>query len=215
MYKIVFLNSGGKDSLTAMMLLKQGKLAKLGLNPDEPVEIHSLYVDMGWRNLERAKVAAQKLADKYCASHKVLSVGDWAKEFPSLKGGVRFQTLILHSFAMMYGSTIGAQFIASGVCYGPVDLDAFPVNYNKMHANFEFDFDRTLETFKWHKTRPMVICPFAYFGPRGGQNAIWEIVKHDPLWRETVSCNEAAPCKGCYKCQLRDTWLKLGAEQGF
>ena len=69
MIKVVLLNGAGIDTLATLVLLSKQKAVKY--------EFHSLYVYAGQKNGDRAKAAAEKIAGKYCESHRVIDIGDW------------------------------------------------------------------------------------------------------------------------------------------
>lgn len=210
--KVVLLNSGGKDSLAVAILLKAGKVE---LPPEsnwdgQPVEVHSLYVDLGWRNVVPAKKMAKRIADAYCASHEEVTLsGSWLRPSPPAKGGVVHQSVALAIIGAMYATQIGATTVLSGLVLdpkSPAGLE-FPGSLLALYKAFADLFHHGAQ---WHHDAPALVCPLSYppyFSPTG----VTDVVKDDPLFLHTVTCSWDPPCGTCFKCEgRRNTLIDLG-----
>lgn len=177
--KIVLLNSGGKDSLAAVMTLRKTR----------GYEIYSLFVRLGHANDDRAAAMAKKIADKYCDSHTELAIPGL---IPSpTKNGTQFgfphQALLLHAYAAAWAGCRGIYAVASGQ-NGAREL--------REGIRAAFEGVRSL------REPPVLLTPVWGIGP----DRTFEIINNDPLWRETVTCNHEPACNKCRKCLLRAEW---------
>ena len=191
--KAVLLNSGGKDSLATAILLAQ-----------EGNDLHSFTVDMGQPEGALGHPAAQKIAQKYCRSHHVLKVtsGPYLSPTTKLPEGwnyttIPFKAIVMWSLGAMYAVTIGAEAVASGM-----RADIFPEDFAKIIEGMLALSVKVRDPLK-------VIVPLdGYKGRQGELNDIvFNIIKYDPLWRETSYCNDDPACGVCYGCRVRADWL--------
>lgn len=199
--KVVVLSSGGKESLATFEILKS-HLDMVGL--EGPVEIHSLYVDLGWRNSTSAKAAAAKFATAYGASHEVVKLeGDWQRpKTADLKhnAGVYHQGVLLHTIGGAYAAKHDIPYVVSGVQPGPITS---PSNFADILKNLY------AVAARWEPPEkiPQFLFPVAYLTL--GQ--LLTALKDNPLLTATVSCNEEPACGTCQKCNYRAALLhRLG-----
>lgn len=179
--KVVLLNSGGKDTLASAVLLTR-----------EGHKLDSLYCDLGLPNTDRSSAAAAELAAKYAATHQTIKVVG-----PALVGqkgraghlsfGVFHQTTIIVGLGAAYATSIGDEGLACGIRkMDPLRTHlAGSLNVNPFNAPLP------------------LLCPVMELSDA----AIFELVKSDPLWRKTVTCNAEPACGTCGRCKLRATWL--------
>lgn len=193
--KTILLNSGGKDSLAVARLLH------------ETHELHSCYIDMRIPENVRGAPAAAAIASRYCASHHIVQVssGPYLSPTTNLMPGwnyttVPFKLITTFSLGAMYGVTIGAKAIASGV-----RCDIFPEDVSeRLRAMLDLSV-RVRDSLE-------VIAPLnSHKGKQGElEDVIFDLIKDDPLWKETSYCNEEPPCGACYGCRVRQEWLSRG-----
>jgi len=176
---MLFLNSGGIDSLCTAILLKEAGN-----------ELHSLYFNYGQKNLIPTYRSSGIIADKYCVSHEVVELfSDGRFLVPAATGnGMNIPWLNHVTFIMgaVFAESIGAPFLASGL-----KEDAASDDFNNKFVEF-------LKTSKIRKTivpiRPLSNKTFG---------EIYDIVKDNYILKETWSCNEFPACGVCGKCKLR------------
>lgn len=122
--KAVLLNSGGKDSRVAAAIVR---------SYDEPVELHSLFVDYNHHDGREAAEAAEETARMYCASHREWSFPeDWMITKESGVWGIPFKALFVMTLGAMYAHTIGADAIVAGFDKG---LGGKPQRYIQQALN--------------------------------------------------------------------------------
>jgi len=200
---VVLLNSGGKDTLATAALLRSGNFASVPelSGTTGSLEIHSVYIDIGWRNGVTAMSAAQMIADEYCDSHEIVKIeGSWQVPhglgFPGYLGmtGMYTQNVIIHTLGAMYGIKNQWNMIASG-------LNAIQ-NYREQFAIFgdclRATYDNGQAWFDPDK-RPRFIFPILH----STQEELIPVWRGAPLLTFTVACNEETPCGLCFKCDAR------------
>jgi len=176
--KVLLLNSGGKDSLGAAMLLREH-------------EVHSVYIDAGWPCREAAMVAAAEIASRYCASHDVaaMAIPNTLSPIPNHQT-IAYQAQVLH--------LVGAS-MAKGLGFDAVGSGQRP---DAAERSFPDDLDRMLASSRFF-TPVQFVMPLWTLSQSDSEIAI----KADPLWTKTVYCNCATPCGVCGKCKQRAAWL--------
>jgi 7-cyano-7-deazaguanine synthase in queuosine biosynthesis len=165
-------------------------------DPTDPIEIHSVYVDLGWRSSARAIPAAATMASAHCVSHEVIKLnGDWQRSLTAdllHNAGVYHQGIALHVIGGMYAAKNDIQFVASGLQAGPVASTAeFAAAMASLYATGA----------KWEPVEkvPKFIFPLQ----RLKYNQVIQLLKDNPLFPITVTCNEAEACGTCSKCKYR------------
>lgn len=180
--KVVLLNSGGKDCLAAA-ILTYGEH-----------ELHSLYVDAGNPSSAAERVVAEKIAAKYAASHKVISLSGGPYEAEGRFGYavMPYKAAVLHTLAAMYAACIGAEGIVTGqrddILVEDWDVRLFGVLSMS------------------HQRGPVRLLP-PLQGTGKTSERIYQVVKDEPLWKETVVCLKHPACGGCVRCRTRSEWL--------
>lgn len=184
----VLLNSGGKDSLAALLLSR------------EEFTLHSVYVHVGQPSSPREAEVAARIAAKYGLDHKVIRVtgGPYdtpsrvlATNPPSTRNVFPFKGIILHSLASMYAASKGIDVVVSGQ-----RADVYPD-----------DFPARLSDALWISRR-LRDAPELRFPVKDlSMDEVFEAIRGEPLWAETSYCLEEPPCGGCYGCKLRADWL--------
>lgn len=193
--KVVLLNSGGKDALACAVLLKSGAVRI----PDEledgtPIELHSLYVDAGWRNAPRAMAAAKRIAEEYCASHSTVSLSGDFQRAPGTGAhgyaGVYHQTILLSVLGGMHAVKNGISVVVMGTVKGPV-TPQFPAALRELYVQGQ----------AWHgpEMRPVHLFPLFDIG----RDVVIEALKNNPILPLTATCNDVLPCGTCSKCRNR------------
>lgn len=176
---VALLNSGGKDSLAAAILLRE----------DPAIRLHSLFVDVGQPNRIEAELSARRIAAKYAEDHETIPVGSGGYRAPVDSGrfvAVCHQTIMLYGIAAMYATSRGWQVVASGVRCDAV-APGFPAALEALFATSRL------------RAPPAFLFPVLALGDA----AVIEIAARDPLYLETVGCNESPPCGTCHRCRLR------------
>ncbi|BCS54056.1 hypothetical protein [Geobacter sp. SVR] len=175
--KRVILNSGGIDSLALAIKCKDD-------------ELHSLHVHIGVPSSDAQAEAAEKIANEFCASHKVIEVHGLLT--PPPEGGplkpLSYNTPTLAMLGSSYAMIMGIVSVISG-------------NRNeRVNKDFEKYFTRMLQT---HVRDERV-----YSRPLGSLKLedVYQIVKEHPLFPQTVSCLSYPPCGTCPKCQIRKNY---------
>jgi 7-cyano-7-deazaguanine synthase in queuosine biosynthesis len=188
--RIVVLNSGGKDSLAAMMVLKE-----------QGHELFSLFVDLGVPNSDAAAAIAGKLAENYCLSHDTMSVRSIirVRHETQKMTSVPHQTLLVNVLGGIWAYPRGIDVIASGERRSPVQRS---ISGND-HMKFE-EMMGSIFTVGLYCKPPTVIAPVKEWT----NDQIFEKVKSEPLWSQTVTCNEWPPCGTCGRCILRARWVE-------
>lgn len=176
MAEMIFLNSGGLDSLaTASVLSNQGHT------------LHSLFLNLGQKNLAPAKAAAVKIASKYCVSHYTLVAFPNDNFTISGQYSVPFNTALMHIIATVYARSKGYNYIASGA-RGVVDDQKF----NEALLNL-------LRTSHINK----LVTPIRPLSDKAGFPDVYSIIQKDSLLGQTYSCRKEIKCGECDKCLLR------------
>lgn len=125
MKKIVVLNSGGFDSTLLLKFLKS----------DYGAELYSLYFSYGQYNDAPASECAEKNAEEYCVSHKVVALPkfDWTSrdfygsEWKDEKASyLEARNMIFASYAVSYAQAIKADSIAMAIMDGSNPDGAYP-----------------------------------------------------------------------------------------
>lgn len=188
---VVLINSGGKDCLAAALILRR-----------QEHTLHSLFIDLGTPNSTSAGEAAAKIAAKHAADHHAMAVVGITRVRHEKSGitSVPHQSVLVNILGGVYAFGKGIGAIASGERRGPETAGAglAPVR------SFP---ERVAEAFAIGKfcPPPLVLAPVIDFN----DERIFATVKDEPLWRETVTCNEWPPCGKCARCVTRAKWLAL------
>jgi 7-cyano-7-deazaguanine synthase in queuosine biosynthesis len=179
---VVLLNSGGKDSLAAAMLLREHAL-------------HSLYIHVGNSISDVEERVARKVADRYAVEHTTLRLSGGPFEAPSGLGPYSVmpaKAAALHAIGLVFAHSRGADALASG--QRPDVLVP--------------DFAARLEavaSMSRHREAMPLLFPVAHIG-HGESDAILSIIGVEPLWRETIYCVQDPPCGTCGRCLKRKEW---------
>lgn len=148
MKKIVVLNSGGFDSTFLLRYLSERK----------SVELHSLYFSYGQTNDYMTAERARTNAEKYCASHKVITISkiDWTssefykEDFKSVnKKYLEARNLIFAAYATSYAESIGADAVSMALIKDGIDMYAdasirFVKRMDKVCREFGLSFEAPL-----------------------------------------------------------------------
>jgi 7-cyano-7-deazaguanine synthase in queuosine biosynthesis len=196
MRNILILNSGGMDSLAVAKLMRQEYPAS------SDVSIRSLFVGTGLPNESRSRIAARAVAATYCDSHDELFVrqadgseADLARPLVGHLFGVPYYSLMMLTFGLAYGMRHNCHYVVSGMkpdALGPGYMDALKTVLAE-----------SLSTSRSTWIKPQLLMPVLEIS----NDDIFSLIKDDPLFSQTVSCNQAEPCGRCGKCILR---TKLG-----
>lgn len=175
MAEMIFLNSGGLDSLaTAIILTEQGHT------------LRSLFLNIGQPNTVPAQAAAQKIADRYCVDHVALEVFGANPITREKKEGtaVPFLSNFVMLVGAMYASSKGIGYVVTG---GNI-------------ASAEFN-DAFMAFCRAGTITPLVVP----IRPMSDKNSdeIYPLIENDPLLKETYSCRVYPKCGGCGKCLIR------------
>jgi 7-cyano-7-deazaguanine synthase in queuosine biosynthesis len=183
--RAVLLNSGGKDSLAAAIILSRAGY-----------ELHSLFCIAGQKALEMRDAAAKKIAEKYCVSHDSMVLnGEWQHQNKFGLPVTAHQTLLFLILAATWGVKHDIYLIASGI-----KPDAVTTNFPEAAAAY----------FKTSRgTNPPGLV-FPVFDK--SDDEIFTIVRHDPLWRNAPTCPYDPACGSCVKCKVRKRWITLDEE---
>jgi 7-cyano-7-deazaguanine synthase in queuosine biosynthesis len=156
--------------------------------------LHSLYCDLGQRNGAAATASAERIADRFCVSHKSVRLdgGDYLHLNHYGYHSIVCQSLALLTLGAMEAVRTGAEAVASGVRVDVVDWDT----REKWAA--------LLPCFRNMKVPPEFLWPIFRLNEEEVRALVWS----DP-WQETVTCNFDPPCGGCYKCKVRAAWLAM------
>lgn len=154
-------------------------------------ELHSLYVHTGVPAADAQAEAARKIADKYCASHKMIVLHDILVP-PTETGRIRpmyYNTPILAILGAAHAASLDIVSVVSGN-----KIEVFDSNFEKYMA-------KLLSTTKLRGER-------MYSRPLGKASFddIYQIVKDDELLDQTVSCLSVPPCGICAKCKNRQKY---------
>jgi 7-cyano-7-deazaguanine synthase in queuosine biosynthesis len=186
-----FINSGGKDSLAAAMVLTQAGHT-----------LRSVYVSSGQRaSVDAAsRLMAATIAAKYAVDHRVVELGGNFLSPESKLGGLAYQNIFIHVMAASWAvSNLGIYEIASGTTKA-ADLQG--LFKDRLQALFDTSAHRPPPNF----TFPVYLAAWMTQMERG----MYEIVKIDPMWRDTITCNFSYPgCGVCGHCVVRSFWLTL------
>ena len=177
--KVLLLNGGGVDTLAVVL-----KLIALGY------EVHSLLLNIGQLNAERIKEAARTIAREYCASHTELDMfqkGEFVRQTERGITGVAFQAGVIFMIGAMYARAKGFDYLASGL-----KNDAVEEGFNEAF----------LELCRKQKMAKPVI-PMRPLSNLTEFREVYEIVKNDPLLKETYSCHTDPKCGVCEICKQR------------
>jgi len=174
--KAVLLNSGGIDTLAAAQMLKE-----------QGHELHSLFIGMGQPNQVLALIASKKIADAYCSSHfEFIIPGEWSVSSPNAPAGgisIPYLTGVVFLMGCVYARKIGVEYIVSAV--KGTHVEAFKPTL--------------LALQKANSIIPVIIIPITPLENKSDAE-VYEMVKNNPLLKETVSCAWSPPCGVCKKC---------------
>jgi 7-cyano-7-deazaguanine synthase in queuosine biosynthesis len=147
---------------------------------------------MGQATRESSRVAARLIADKYCVTHKVMSVDLGSDVSPGPTGGAfRYVSFMLYSLATMHARANEIYIVAGGT---------MP---ERVNAGFREALENLLKTHKDQKYPSIFLPLWAMPKPQ-----VYEIVKTDPIWTATISCSVSEPpCGQCFKCKERASVL--------
>lgn len=176
--ELVYLNSGGVDSLAAGLIMKK-----------KGHVLRSLYIDFGQDNTKPAQKAARKIAKKLCKSHYVMTLkGKWQfrVEGSLLKKSVPFQSILVTDLAKLYCLKIKADGITGGMCREGDENPMIPREYNKIFEGGGRKHKVIWPVYKMNKKKIMKIAS-----------------KDKELFDITVGCNVNPPCGDCPKCNNR------------
>ena len=146
MKKVVVLNSGGFDSTLLIKFLKH----------DYKVELHSVYFSYGQFNDIPAAECAKMNAEKYCDSHRVITLpefnwtsrdfygSDWKSQSENY---LEARNLIFASYAASFAQSIGADTVAMALIDGlntenpyPDSTCRFAKKLNRLFREFGLSF---------------------------------------------------------------------------
>jgi 7-cyano-7-deazaguanine synthase in queuosine biosynthesis len=177
----LLLNSGGKDSLAAAILMSRAGWS-----------LASLHVDAGQRNAGVAAPMAARIAQAHCVSHDTVLIRpsrSWVLEQHG-RAFLAHQGAVLASIAAAHAAALGIDRVFSGIrkdsqhsTYPTAVQNLIEASRMTAHARFELPL--------WDYTNEQV----------------YQIIKDDPLWKETVTCNTYPPCNSCPRCHMRAEWL--------
>lgn len=190
MAKVLLLNSGGVDSrLVAAWLKTQGH------------EIVGLYLDIGHGNVNRAKLAAQRTADLVGAEHHEWSlrpVFELMVPNPKEFFSIPFMTAWLFLTGAVAARALGCDYFASGV---------------KAGLGTEAVWSKTQELINLSRVADPVVLlhPLSDCSTYSEAIALVGDAAKDVPLNDTVSCNLAAPCTWCLKCEERK---RMGIDLG-
>jgi 7-cyano-7-deazaguanine synthase in queuosine biosynthesis len=175
--KRVILNSGGLDSLALAMILHAAG-----------DELYSFHIHQGVASSDSQMASAQRIADKFCVSHKVVEIHGLLQS-PDSTGGPRpiaCQTVLLAMLGQAYANLMNVVSVVSGN------------RYERVTVEFEKHFNRSLKCVAKGNER-------VYSRPLGAiyESDVWDIIKDEPLAPQTVSCLAEPPCGTCFKCVER------------
>jgi len=181
--KAILLNSGGADTLAAIMKLKD--------QHGEMLELHSIYINIGQENHLRASKAAKLLALHYCSSHEeIVFPGNWT--MPIDQGDLLLKPrnktpligFICHVMGAMKARQLNLGYITGGFDTGAVT---------------EQFCDKFVELQEQFKMTQYTITPIH---PVIGMSVTerLEYIKDNPLANKTVSCHLEVACGRCPKC---------------
>jgi 7-cyano-7-deazaguanine synthase in queuosine biosynthesis len=181
MEKALVLNSAGKDSL-AVILMKKAEY-----------ELHSLYINVGQRNNVAAAPMAKTIADAHCGgrhTHIDLTGGNFLFVSQEIGITVAHQAALLHSIAASFAVANGFPTVLSGQRHGAQNIS----------------FDSALKSMLGASritTPPQFLMPVFITLDEN----IWNTIKDDPLWPDTITCNDYPACGTCGRCLIRANWL--------
>ncbi len=203
--KVVLLNSGGKEALAAGVLLQQGKVVfPAGRDDGKPLDVLSLYLDLGWRNSTRAANAAYKIAFELGFKHEYIDIGgDWLKPVEkSERDEAYHQVIVLHVLAAMHAAKKGASVVVSGMTAGPVEPGTCFSDGMRYLYTVGNKYDGGL-------LRPEFVMPLMGMS----RDAIAVILRDNyTALYHTVSCEKAVACNACIKCRNR-VWMLIQTGQ--
>lgn len=189
----VLLNSGGKDSLAAAMVLGQ-----MGH------ELYSLHVDIGLSTADHL-ANAERIARHHCSLGHEVFTGRFSSD-PNMEspkgGGFYAQRVVLPTIGFSVALRIGAELVSSGHTWPTL--------------NGKEDLADTLARYVMHTNRPENDgggrpAPQFFFPLYGLQpHQIYDIVKRDPTWKTLSFCTQSPPCGKCHKCSLRAKFIAVG-----
>jgi 7-cyano-7-deazaguanine synthase in queuosine biosynthesis len=194
MKEILTLNSGGLDSLIAIRrLYERGYLQ------------HSVFIDLGQPNRERAMESAKIIADKYCMSHEVIivssdsrntfSTSNQINEGMNMKIRTPFTGAVTTTLAAVLCVCNNFEILSLGG-YKPTKKGETPTAAGSRLAHL-FNSTTVGERVK-------IIQPLDDIKRSKDLYALAEslgLSKNE--MSETVSCNSAEPCRECLKCKQR------------
>jgi len=170
----ILLNSGGKDALLSAILHRK-----------QQTVLHSLFIDLGQPNVDRARKAAEKIASEHCADHFEMTIpGDWFVDSPKAPSGksIPYQAITLAIMASLYARKINVDYIIIG-----------------LRGGFKDAFAHFSEALKCLPIPPKV--PLYLLTIEGmSDDEVYTDLKDHFLLPELVSCNFKEPCGKCLKC---------------
>ena len=198
--RILFLNSGGLDSLC---------VAKITREQYPDAYIKSLFFDFGTPNANRATVASKLISEKYCDDWEKLYfkketpegqvdaaslfwtdckyLGTQVTAFPHLP----FQNLYFYFMAFAYAVCNDFEYVLTGIKHDSIRKREFFIYFHK--------FIRSVSTFAMLELLPKLETPLM----GEPKELIYHICKDDDLLEYTVSCNLEEECGHCSKCTSR------------
>jgi 7-cyano-7-deazaguanine synthase in queuosine biosynthesis len=179
--KAILLNSGGPDTLASILKLK---------SIDSELELHSIFIDIGQPNRERASIAAKLIANEYCISHEnLLFPGEWTvPDYINPEKRVRtpYLVVLLHILGAVKARQHNVEYIILGI----------DSNFNRA---IQHKFSTLLAE---EKRAPYVVIPIYPVLDMTREERL-SLIKDNKLSDLTVSCLEEMPCKTCGKCVSR------------
>jgi 7-cyano-7-deazaguanine synthase in queuosine biosynthesis len=199
--KVITLNSGGMDSLIAIKRLHE-----------RGYEQHSVYVDLGQPNRERAKESALNIAEQYCDFHEILTLSSDSRSTFSTsnriagkfqgkhKERIPFTDLVFPVIAAVLVVCEDADFLSLG---GFKPIPGTP-GYNSLaHYN---RIDHLINTHNENVgSKIALLQPYEDLGTSFDdvlRLALSLRITKEELGK-TISCNSAEPCGYCMKCEMR------------
>jgi 7-cyano-7-deazaguanine synthase in queuosine biosynthesis len=182
-YNAILMNSGGKDSLAAAIVLsKQGYV------------VHSIYVDAGQHPPSHAE-SAELIAKNWCDSHDVLTLR-MSSGFDLAVGESGFsaqRSMVLVLGLLKY--TPDVKLIVTGHTWPVRDIDMETVVNNYIRGTWRANFYAG-------EGPPKFYLPLFKLTTE----QIYDVLKEDPSWTDTPTCRFDPPCGKCMKCTLRATF---------
>jgi 7-cyano-7-deazaguanine synthase in queuosine biosynthesis len=153
-----------------------------------------LYIDLGQKNIDAAKKASHSLAEAHCGGrHIVITISGANHLFESPKIGitVAHQAALLHTLGASIAVANGFSVVASGQRRGASS------------TSFPYYLEQLLKCSTITGTPEFILPVFTV-----SDEEVYAEIKNDPLWKNTVTCNQHPPCGTCGRCKIRAEWLK-------